>query len=71
MRILGIVLIVAGVLLFLFNSVSFTQKKEVAEIGPLEINKTETRKIGWPVYTGGIVIGAGVVLLIAASKKKG
>lgn len=71
MKIAGIVLIVIGILMFVFNTISFKDKKEVADIGPIEINKTETKTLGWPVYAGGIVIGAGVVLLIAGAKKKG
>jgi uncharacterized membrane protein HdeD (DUF308 family) len=70
MRVLGIILVIAGILLFVFNGFSFTEKEEVAEIGPVEINKTETKKVGWPVYTGGIVIGAGIILIIAGAKKR-
>ncbi len=71
MKAAGIVLIIVGVLMFLFNGISFTEKKEVADLGPIEINKKEKKSVGWPVYAGGIVIGAGVVLLIAGAKKKG
>lgn len=71
MRILGIVLIVVGILMFVLNGVSVKDKKEVADIGPIEINKTETKTFNWPVYAGGIVIGAGIVLIIAGAKKKG
>ncbi len=71
MKAAGIVLIIVGVLMFLFNGISFTEEKEVADLGPIEINKKEKKSVGWPVYAGGIVIGAGVVLLIAGAKKKG
>lgn len=57
--------------MFIVNGISFKEKKEVAEIGPVEINKTETKTVGWPIYTGGIVIGAGIILIIAGAKKKG
>ena len=70
MKAAGIVLIIVGVLMFLFNGISFTEEKEVADLGPIEINKKEKKSVGWPVYAGGIVIGAGVVLLIAGAKKK-
>lgn len=71
MKAAGIVLIIVGVLMFLFNGISFTKEKEVVDIGPIEINKKEKETVGWPIYAGGIVIGAGVVLLIAGAKKKG
>ncbi len=70
MKIAGIVLIVIGILMFVFNSISFKEKKEVADVGPIEINKTETKTLGWPIYAGGIVIVAGIVLIVADSKKK-
>ncbi len=70
MKLIGIVLIAAGILMLVFRSFSFTEKKKVVEIGPLEINKDEKKTIGWPTYAGGIAIAAGVVILIAGSRKK-
>lgn len=69
MRATGVVLIIIGIVMMIFNGINFTQKKEVAEIGPIEINKTENKRVGWPMYAGGIVAAFGVVLLIAAKKK--
>jgi len=69
MRATGVVLIIIGIVMMIFNGINFTQKKEVADIGPIEINKTEHKRVGWPMYTGGIVAALGVVLLIAAKKK--
>jgi uncharacterized membrane protein HdeD (DUF308 family) len=71
MKAAGIILIVIGILMFIFQGISFTKKEEVAQIGPVEINKKERESVGWPVYAGGVVIGAGVVLLIAGRKKRG
>lgn len=69
MKVLGILLIVAGVAMMIFRSVSFKQEKKVADIGPVEINKKENKTIGWPLYAGGIAVAAGVVVLLAARKK--
>jgi preprotein translocase subunit SecE len=69
MRTTGIVLIVVGVLMFIFSEINFTTEKKVVDVGPIEINKKENKKIGWPVYGGGIVALLGVVLVIAGSKK--
>ncbi|HEY8387065.1 MAG TPA: hypothetical protein VIK74_00595 [Parasegetibacter sp.] len=69
MRILGIILIIAGILLFVFRSVSFTKKEKVLDVGPIEVSKEKNEQIGWPVYAGGIVALTGVVLLLAAQKK--
>jgi len=69
MRIAGIILIVAGILMFIFNSINFTTEKKVVDLGPVEINKKEKKSVGWPVYAGGIVTLAGVLVLVAGNKK--
>jgi uncharacterized membrane protein HdeD (DUF308 family) len=69
MRIAGIILIVAGILMFIFNGINFTTEKKVVDLGPVEINKKEKKSVGWPVYAGGIVTLAGVLVLVAGNKK--
>jgi len=69
MKAFGIILIVAGILMLIFRSFSFTTEEKVVDAGPLEINKKEDKTIGWPVYAGGIAVAAGVIILVAARKK--
>lgn len=69
MKTLGIILIAAGILMFIFGKVSFTKEKKVVDIGPVEINKKEKKSIDWPDYAGGIAVLAGLVLLVADRKK--
>lgn len=70
MRIFGIILIVAGVLMLVINGFSYKTKKEVVDIGPLEINKTENKQVGWPNYVGALVAVAGIGILLVARKEK-
>lgn len=70
MKILGIVLIVIGILMFVFGNVTFTRKEKVVDAGPVEINKKEKHTIAWPNYAGGIIVVAGVVILLAGSKRR-
>ena len=70
MKPVGIILIVAGILMLVFKGFSFTREKKVVDLGPVEINKKEKHSIGWPIYAGGIAIGAGILLLVG-SKKRG
>ncbi len=68
MKVAGIVLVIAGVLMCIFTSINFTQEKKVVDLGPLQINKKENKTVGWPVYAG---IGVGLlgIGLIVAGKK--
>jgi uncharacterized membrane protein YdcZ (DUF606 family) len=69
MKILGIVLIVVGIAMFFVPGVSFKTKKNVIDMGPVQINSTEKHDLNWPDYAGGIAVIAGVVLLLANKKK--
>ncbi|MGN6439198.1 MAG: hypothetical protein ACTHMM_21830 [Agriterribacter sp.] len=69
MKALGIILIVAGILMLIFRGFSFTQEKNVVDLGPIEIDKKEKKSVGWPVYAGGITLVAGVVVLLAGRKR--
>lgn len=70
MRVFGIILAIAGVLMLLFNTVNFTTEEKVADIGPIEINKEKEHSVGWPVYAGAVVLIGGIVLIVAGGKKK-
>jgi uncharacterized membrane protein YdcZ (DUF606 family) len=69
MRIGGVILIVVGILMFVFSGINFQTEKTVVDVGPLKINKKENNRVGWPVYTGAIVIVAGIVLILAGKRK--
>jgi drug/metabolite transporter (DMT)-like permease len=69
MKVLGIVLIVVGILMFIVPGISFTKKEKVIDVGPLEVNKTTKEKVGWPMYAGGVAVAAGVILLVTSRKK--
>lgn len=68
MKTLGIVLIVIGAIMTMFTGFNLITKKEVADIGPIEINKTEKTPIYWSPITGAILLVAGVVV-VATSRK--
>ena len=70
MKALGIVLIIVGIVMIIFREVSFTREKEVADIGPLEINTKEKEKVSWPTYAGIAVAVGGVIVLLTAGRKK-
>lgn len=69
MRTAGIILIIAGIAMLLFRGFSVKTKEKVIDVGPLEVNKTENKWIGWPVYAGGIAVVAGIIMVVADRKK--
>lgn len=69
MKTIGIVLIVVGIAMLLFRGFSVQKKEKVVDVGPLEVNKTENKWIGWPVYAGGVAIVAGLIMVVADRKK--
>lgn len=69
MKVLGIILIIIGLAMIVLKGINFQTEKKVADIGPVEINKTESRHVGWPTYAGAAVGIAGIVLVVAGTKK--
>ncbi|SNS28637.1 hypothetical protein SAMN06295967_106175 [Belliella buryatensis] len=69
MKTLGIILIVAGIAMFLFSGFSFNTEENIIDAGPIQVNKTKENKLNWPNYAGGISIAAGLVVLLVGRKK--
>jgi uncharacterized membrane protein HdeD (DUF308 family) len=70
MKVIGIILIVAGLAMLIFRGFNVQTEEKILDAGPLQINKKENKWIGWPVYTGAIAIIAGIVLLVTDKSKK-
>jgi len=68
-KIIGVVLIVAGVLGLAYGSFSFTKETHEAKIGPLELQVKDKETVNIPAWAsvGAIVIGA--VLLLVPLKR--
>jgi len=69
MKILGILLIVAGILMMVFTQINFTTTEKVVDAGPLQINKKENHSIGWPIYAGAIAVIGGIAVLAVGGRK--
>ena len=69
MRSLGILLVLLGVAMLIWRGISYTSEKKVVDLGSVEIKAKEKKSVNWPLYTGAIVLVAGVVIM-AADKKK-
>ncbi len=69
MKTAGWILIVVGIVMIFIRGFSVPVEKNVVDVGPIHVNKTENKWIGWPTYAGGILAVIGVVLVVADRKK--
>ncbi len=65
----GIILVIVGVIMLVWTGFSFTKKEKVVDIGSLEITADKKEQVNWPPYVGGVILVAGVVLLIIPRKR--
>jgi multidrug transporter EmrE-like cation transporter len=68
-RIIGIVLIVAGVLGLVYGGFTYTKETHKAKLGPLELTIKDDETVNIPVWAGVGAIVLGGVLLIVGGKK--
>jgi multidrug transporter EmrE-like cation transporter len=68
-KIMAIVLIVAGIVGLLYGSFSYTKETHDIKLGQIEISVAEKQTVNVPVWAGVGAIVVGTVLLLYASKK--
>ena len=68
LKIVAIVLILAGAAALAFGGFSFTKETHKAELGPLKLSVQEKENVNIPVWLGIGAIVAGVVLLVIPKK---
>ena len=68
MKTLAIILIVIGGIMTVFTGFNLITKEEVADIGPIEINKTEKTPVYWSPVTGAILLVAGIIVLATTKR---
>jgi hypothetical protein len=65
----GIVLIVLGIGGFAFGGFSFTTKEKVLDLGPIEATADKKHEIAIPQVAAIVAFAAGIVLVIAGTRK--
>lgn len=64
----GIALIVIGIMMMLVTGFNIVTREKVVDIGDLEIMGNRNRHIEWPPIAGGVLLVAGVVILVMNKK---
>lgn len=66
---IGIVLIVIGLVSLTYQGITYTQREEAVDLGPVEIATEDKETILLPPLLGGLALVGGIVLVIVGSKK--
>jgi uncharacterized membrane protein YidH (DUF202 family) len=69
MKAIGVVLIILGIVALAYGGFSWTSKEKVVDIGPVEVTQNKTRSLPLPPIAGGICLVAGVIMVVAGSRK--
>ncbi len=68
MKNVGIVLIVLGAIMMAVTGFNLVTKEKVVDIGPVEINKDKNHPVQWSPIVGGVLLVAGVVVVLTGKK---
>ena len=69
MKILAIILIVAGVLALVYGGFSYVSDTHTAKLGPINLSVKEKERVNIPVWAGVASIAVGAALLLLGNKK--
>lgn len=69
MKNLGIVLIGIGIIMMIFTGFTYVTKKNIADIGQIEINQEEHYPVEWPPIVGGALLVVGFIFVLSGKKK--
>ena len=65
LKMVGLVLIVAGILGLVYGGFSYTRETHEARIGPLELSVKDKETVNVPVWAGvGAIVLGGILLLV-------
>lgn len=64
MKIVGIVLVILGIVGLAYGGLSWTSRETVVDAGPIEITADKTERFPLPPVVGGLLLVAGVVLIL-------
>lgn len=66
---LGLILTVLGIVMLVWTGFTYTKKEKLIDAGPIQISADKEKNVNWPPYVGGIVLIAGIVILVGSKRK--
>lgn len=65
----GLILVIQGAILLIWTGFTYTKKEKIIDAGPIQVSADKQKSVSWPPYAGGIVLLAGVIILVSSNKK--
>lgn len=69
MVLIGIVLIILGVVVIVYQGITYTSREKILDIGPIQATHETTKTIPLSPILGGLALAGGIVLVIVGAKK--
>jgi hypothetical protein len=67
--IVGIVLIVIGAVVLVYQGITYTTREKVLEVGPVEVRKETQKTIPLPPLLGGVALAGGIILVLVGARR--
>ncbi len=68
MALVGVILLLAGLVFFVYPALSFKKTDKVLDLGGLEVTREKTERIPIPPIAAGVAVVAGLALVVAARR---
>ena len=65
----GIILIVIGIVAFVYQGITYTTTEKVVAVGPIQMTAEKTKTLPLPPLVGVVALVGGIALLVTGSKK--
>lgn len=69
-QIAGLVLTIVGVVALLWGGVFWTDRDTVIDAGPVQVQTAEREGVAVPRIVGGVILAAGILLLLVPSRRR-
>lgn len=70
LTVLGIVLIVLGVLGFVYPHITYTKNQTSVDVGPVQLQAKQRKTVTIPDIASGAAIGVGTVLAVVGASRR-
>lgn len=66
----GILLVVLGALALAYQGFNYTHREKVIDLGPIHATEEKHEHVYVPPLLGGLALAAGIILLVAGSRRQ-